>query len=887
MPLMNLLEPLSRVLVVTTLVLGLVAPAAAQQRTDLRAGWVIQSSCQVAEKGSQISTPAFVPKGWHSTTVPSTVLAALVADRVFADPFVGMSLRSIPGTSYPIGRLFSRLPMPEDSPYKCSWWYRTEFRASGTRGRITHLHFGGINYRANVWLNGRQIANATDIAGAYRTYEFDVTQALRAGAANVLAVEVFAPTEKDLAINWVDWNPTPADKNLGLWREVYLTDSGPVVMRNPQVTSVVDVRTLESAELTVTAQIQNATDQSIAARVEGRIEAIRVKRDVTLAPRETRVVSFTPQESPELKLARPRLWWPYQMGSPNLYTAELSVLVGGAVSDRQDVRFGIREVTSELTEQGHRVFRVNGRRILIRGAGWAPDMFLRESRARTEAELRYVKDMHLNAIRLEGKLETDSFYSLADEMGLLIMPGWCCCDIWEQWKNWPPENQGVATESLKSQVLRMRNHPSIFVWLNGSDNPPPAAIEQAYLDVLKQYGWPNPAVSSATQQRTALTGASGVKMTGPYDWVPPSYWMTDTKNGGAFGFNTETGPGPAVPPAESLRKFIPADHLWPIDDVWNFHAGGGGFRSLDVFRAAMDARYGQPAGMEDFARWSQVMAYEGERAMFEAYSRNKYVSTGVIQWMLNNAWPSLIWHLYDYYLMPAGGYFGTKKACEPVHALYSYDDRSVWVVNSTYARVSGLKLSVRVFNLDLAEQHATDAAVDVEADGSRRVLVIPDVAGLTPTYFVRLDLRDASGHVVSTNFYWLSTKPDVYDWAKTDYKFTPVTGHGDFTALKALPAADVEMTSRLERERDRQVVRVHVKNVGKSLAFMVRLRLVNDRTHDDILPIFWDDNFFPLMPGEEREIVGSCRLGDVPGTVTPVVLIEGANVVARSPKRSE
>ena len=349
-----------------------------------------------------------------------------------------------------------------------------------------NLHFGGINYRANVWMNGRQIADATDVAGAYRTYDFDVSGTLRPGAVNVLAVEVIAPTEKDLAINWVDWNPAPADKNMGLWREVYLTSSGPVVLRHPQVVSRVDVQTLDAAELTLTAELENTTDRPITARLDARIESIHVQQEVTLAPHETRLASLAPRDLPALKLSHPRLWWPYQMGTPNLYTAELRVTADGVLSDRQDVRFGIREVTSELTEQGHRVFLVNGKRILIRGGGWAPDMLLRDPPGRVEAELRYVKDMNLNAIRLEGKLESDRFYDLADEMGLLVMPGWCCCDIWEQWKNWPPENLAVATESLKSQVLRMRNHPSIFVWLNGSDNPPPAEVEQAYLDVLKK-----------------------------------------------------------------------------------------------------------------------------------------------------------------------------------------------------------------------------------------------------------------------------------------------------------------------------------------------------------------------------------------------------------------
>jgi len=398
---------------------------------------------------------------------------------------------------------------------------------------------------------------------------------------------------------------------------------------------------------------------------------------------------------------------------------------------------------------------------------------------------------------------------------------------------------------------------------------------------LKKYGWPNPVLSSATQQKTTLTGATGVKMTGPYDWVPPSYWLTDTKHGGAYGFNTETGPGPAVPPVESLRRFIPPEHAWPIDDWWNYHAGGGGFRNLEVFRQAMNARYAQPASMEEFARWSQVMAYEGERAMFEAYSRNKYAATGVIQWMLNNAWPSLIWHLYDYYLMPAGGYFGTKKACEPVHALYSYDDRSVWVVNSTYAPVNGLRLTARVYNFDLTEKHAAEAPVDIAADAGRQVLVIPEIAGLSTTYFVRLELRDATGGVVSRNFYWLSTRSETYDWAKTDYKFTPVTEHGDFTALRTLPNAELDLTSSVERRQDQQVVRVKVVNPGKSLAFMVRLRLVNGRNGDDILPVLWDDNFFPLMPGEEREITGSYLVNDAP-EATPVVRVEGANIVEKT-----
>ncbi len=861
------------------------AAATEAQRVSL-SDWKLQSSCQLTGKGDVISTAKFVPQGWHPVAVPSTVVAALVADKTYPDPFYGKNLRSIPGTTYPPQKLFSRLPMPDDSPFKCSWWYRTEFRAPHDyQGKAVALHFGGINYRANIWLNGRQLANSSDVAGAYRTYEFDISRHLNADEPNVLAVEVFAPTEKDLAINWVDWAPAPPDKNMGLWREVFLTASGPVAIRYPQVRSHVDTKTLKSAELTITAELQNRTGHAVAGVIEAKVEDIHLRQNVELGPNETKLVTFEPAQYPELKLANPRLWWPYQMGTPNLYTLELQFASDSAVSDAASVQFGIREVTSEFTDQGHRVFSVNGKRILIRGGGWAPDMLLRSSPARLKAEFDYVRNMNLNTIRLEGKLESDEFYSLADQYGILIMPGWCCCDIWEQWKDWPAGNLNIAVESLKSQVLRMRSHPSIFVWLNGSDNPPTPQVEQAYLDVLKQYNWPNPVISSATQQPTTVTGPSGVKMTGPYDWIAPSYWFLDAKHGGAYGFNTETGPGPAPPPPESVRKFIPADHLWPIDDVWNYHAGLGGFTNMDVFRTAMKARYGEPANLEEFSALSQVMAYEGERSMFEAYSHNKYTSTGVIQWMLNNAWPSLIWHLYDYYLMPAGGYFGAKKACEPVHALYAHDDHSVYLVNSTYQPVSGLKLTTTVYNFDLTQKHVNETVINLAEDSSQRAFVVPELPDLSTTYFLRLELHDRAGKLVSSNFYWLSTKPDAFDWNKTDYRRTPVTAHGDFTGLRALPKVNLQVSGGLQRNSEHAVARIRVKNPSKSLAFMVRLRVLDRENGSDILPILWDDNFISLLPGEERELTGTYLLKDSPESI-PVIQVEGVNVAPATVKLS-
>jgi exo-1,4-beta-D-glucosaminidase len=861
-------------------------PSQANGKIFLHDGWQLQSSCKVNAKGGQISVPGFRAEGWHAATVPSTVVAALVADGTFPDPYFGENLRSIPGTTYPIGKMFSVLPMSKDSPFRCSWWYRTEFRLADNPD-ITHvwLHFGGINNRANIWLNGHRIAGPNDVAGAYRTYEFDVGDLLLRDRTNVLAVETIAPTEHDLGINWVDWNPAPPDKDMGLWRDVYLRATGSVEIDYPQVVTHFDHSAgqwnLDQADLTVEARLRNASQTTVSGTLEAEIEGNTLRQTVALAPGEIRVVGFAPDEFPAVRIRHPKLWWPRQMGTPVLRPLSLRFSIGDRLSDSIETRFGIREITSELDSQSHRLFRVNGKRILIRGGGWVPDMLLRQSPERLNTEFRYIRDLNLNAVRLEGKMETDEFYDLADEQGVLIIAGWCCCDYWEQWGKWKPTDLEIATASLRSQILRMRSHPSMLTWLNGSDNPPPANVERAYIEVLKQSGWPNPYVSSASQTSTTVTGLTGMKMTGPYDYVPPDYWLTDTKKyGGAFGFIAETSTGAAIPPLGCLRRMLRAEDLVPGSPAWNYHAGSERFQNSRHFEDAMDAIYGAPSGIDDYERKAQTMAYDGERAMFEAYSRNKYRSTGIIQWTLNNAWPSLIWHLYDYYLQPAGGYFGAKKACEPIHVQYSYDDRSVAVVNSTYADASQLMVTANLYDSEGKERFSGRARADIEADATAKVLAIPDDAFLptSPVYFVRLTLENAQSRILSTNFYWLSAKKSVYDWTKGSDPYVPVSSYEDLTALGALPSAGkMGVSADVEGGAEGPLVHVKLENPSDRLAFQIHLGIHRQKEGMEILPVLWEDNYVELMPGESREITARFP---TPGTLTgdPELSVTGWNI---------
>jgi exo-1,4-beta-D-glucosaminidase len=323
------------------------------------------------------------------------------------------------------------------------------------------------------------------------------------------------------------------------------------------------------------------------------------------------------------------------------------------------------------------------------------------------------------------------------------------------------------------------------------------------------------------------------------------------------------------------------DHLWPIDEVWNFHAGGHEFKTIERYTRSLERRYGKARGVEDYAWKSQAAAYEGQRAMFEAFRRNRGTATGIIQWMLNNAWPSLIWHLYDWYLRPAGGYFGTKKANEPLHALYSYDDRSVVLVNESFDARPGLKLAVRVLDFGLKERFARDVPVDVPADGMLRALVLPELPGLSPTHFLRLRVTDGSGRVLSSNFYWLSTRPDVLDWAKSEWFVTPQAEYADFSDLSRLPRVTLELAAESDAREGEGRSRVRVANPGRSLAFLVRLKVTRGKGGEEVLPVLWEDNYFELLPGERREVTATYRLKDL-ADVPASVEVDGWNVVRAS-----
>ncbi len=857
---------------VTIALLSSIGMAMGTGRTiDLKNNWQIQSSEKLNVGGEALSTESFHPEGWYKASVPSTVLGNLVTDGVFKDVFQGRNLDNIP-----------------DSMFVNPWWYRTTFEMPAKTKNANHvtLKFLGINYKADIWLNGKLVASSDSILGGFRQFRFDITKDVHFGGKNVLAVKIYKPGPGALTVGFVDWSPEPPDRDMGLWRPVKIHVSGDVSMEYPFVATKVDTATLKKAWLTVSTVLTNNLDRSVTGTLEGKIGKVAFSQKVTLAPHEKKTVAFRPEEYKQLVFKNPRLWWTHDFGKPNLYSLRMEFKLDGLTTDFSDTRFGIRQINDYINPEGFRGYKLNGKKILVRGGGWADQIFLIQDKRKLEAEIDYAVNMHLNAIRMEGFWgENSDIFNFCDQKGILIMAGFSC--QWE-WKNLfgtendqygcirTPEEMSIAARSFADEIKWLRNHPSIFVWLYGSDLHPRPELEKMYQVDLGKYDSTRPFLSSAAEHTSVLTGPSRVKMRGPYDYVPPIYWYADTAHGGAFGFNTETGPGPQVPREGSLRKMLSPDSLWPINGEWYYHCSRGRFRDLKRYNAAIDGRLGTPTSLADYERKAQFTSYEAMRPMYEAFAANKFKSTGVIQWMYNSAWPKMWWQLFDYYLNPTGAFYGAEKACEPIHIGYDYADSGIFVVNSTLKASDGLTLEARALDFNLKKLYDFKKRVDIPANSSERITALPAVNSPTTTYFV--DLRLYKGKkLVSVNFYALSTTPDRMDWKNFTFFVSETKKYADLKELNDLPEVKLELKKNFVRKGNEYFVTTEVHNPTDHLAFMIYLSVKEGKTGETVLPIFWDDNYVSLLPGETRTLKGHFYVEDLHGQ-TPKLEISGWNV---------
>lgn len=835
--------------------------------------WDLQSTAKAHQDLGAVSKSDFDSSSWHYIGSKATVMGGLVEAGV-----------------YNADELFYSTNLEKKvnaSDFAVPWLYRQEFSLQPGRGNHFILHTNGITSKADVWMNGQLVANNSVQAGAYGGRNYDVTKMV--GERNALAINAY-PTDYnlDFALGFVDWNPYPPDNGTGVWREVSVRQTGAVALGPTRVVTDFEEPGVKSVEAMMKNELWNLEQRT----VEGVLSAVikddegktvaTMSQKFKLGPAAKKTISLP------ATIQHPKIWWPKQWGSQPLYTAHLTVHTSNTLSDKSSPRtFGIRSIISHVNPYNDTLFSLNGHPFQVLGAGYSSDIFLRWDATKFLSQAQYVLDMGLNTIRLEGKLEHPELYDICDRIGLMVMPGWECCDKWEAWKYnedvtdaplWDEEDYRIAEGSMEYEVGALQGHASLLAFLVGSDYWPNQRAARMYVDTLREGDWDVPIIASAAKRGypEGILPPSGFKMDGPYDWVPPNYWYGD-QLGAAFGFGSELGAGVGTPEKGSLKKFLSAndmDDLWqsPNKQLYHMSRGESSFNNRTIYNKALYARYGEPTSLDGYLLNAQMMDYEATRAEYEGYAAKwnaERPATGAIYWMLNNAWPSLHWNQFDYYLHPAGSYFGTKVGCRVESAVYDYRNQSVYLINRSLDKKGVRSVEMQLVGLDgktIAQKMVNATA---EPNTSKEVAQVPGISKIKDVAFLRVLLQDEKGETLSRNVYWLTPNNDEMDWDTSTWFYTPVTDFVDYTALQHMKPASVKTTSK----RSGAGYAVTLENKSNVPAFFIRLNLV-DGKGEDITPVMWQDNYVTLFPGEKMTI-GVSFEGRVKGAA---IEISGGNI---------
>ena len=771
--------------------------------------------------------------------------------------------------------------------FNSDWWFRSKFtlKKKHIKNSLILLHINGINYKSDIYLDGKLIETQKNIVGTFVKYTLDITSSINnKNNVHYIAFKIKRPynrwegdknesNQTDLATTFVDWNPEAPDNNMGIWQPVDIE----IIPKNVSIISSAFIETkvvnFRNSNLEIYFCIRNWENKTIYNNISIYLgDFINIfLYNVTLRANEEKEIYLNRNDSLQLIIDNSKLWWPYQMGEPKLHNFTIKVMNNETfyIYKRE---IGLRQVSSELDRNGNRVYKINHRKILLKGAGWSPDIFLRQSPENYYNHINYVRDMELNVIRLEGKSEGEEFYNYCDKLGILVISGWCCCDSWQRWDDWTLEDEKVGNKSVITQIRKLSPHPSVIIFILGSDKAPSNGIEEKWREIFQKEKWPNEILSSANAD-SGKDYETGVKMSGPYSWVPPNYFYLEESrtndNGGAWGFLTEGGPGENPLRKGSFEKIFKEENRYNYtSESWNYHCGkkGGSFADLDKFILPINERYGKIIDFDDFQKKSMAAVYEGHRAMFEAYSCYKYTSTGVIQWMLNNAWPSNIWHLYDYFFAPTPAYFATKKAGERIHVLYNYEDSYIYLLNNYFNDFkNNFFLNVYIISgLDGNEilYNSSYKYTSIKGDEINKVHRLE--TDYDNIFIIHFEYSyEYNGENYSyTNTYWLNREMDQIDFDHKTFYNVAITNYTNFTLLQYLPQTnlDVEIIEKKNIKEGKKIKNKYlfkITNIGESIALLLEMKLYEtdkNKENEIITPIFWSDNYFSLRNGTSTNI---------------------------------
>ena len=826
--------------------------------------WMMIKASDAKGTGAEISSKGFNTSNWTEAIVPGTVLTNLVEQKVYPDPYYGQNNKLknglIPDLAK-VGREFY------------TYWFRTEFEVPAKfKGRRIWLEPEGINYRAEIWVNGYLMGN---MAGMFNNQPFDITDRVKAGEKAVLAVRVYPvdvpgtsmPKSWGAAGEWhnggdgwmgqnvsqlmtIGWDFTfedgIRDRNTGIWKSIRLYSTGNIQLRNPFVTSKLSHPNYDKAAETISVEVFNPNTQTFEGIVRGKILGtdIQLEKKVKLIRGEHKVITFTPEEFPQLNIEKPRLWWPKNKGEQHLYTLQLTLTnLSNHLSDSLQTRFGIREVVATReTPDKSKMFIINGHKTFIRGNNWIPEAMLRTDDSRMETELAYTDQCGINLLRLWGGgiAESDRFYELCDEYGIMVWQ-----EFWMTGDTRHPLDESLYLANVESTVKRIRNHPSIVIYVSSNESTCVTGAEE----LIKRL--------DGTRPYQMQSECDGVHDGSPYKQVNPMrhYENTASDRGSRVdGFNPEYG-APTLPIVESLREMMPAQDLWPINkETWDY-MDGNGFHLMSTLYTDMTNKYGESNNIEEFARRGQMVGAINSKSIWEVWNENKLGygdrwCSGLLFWYHNCPQPQVCARMWDWMLEPTASLFHTMHALEPIHVQYDYLKNTVSVANDYLQEQKGITVTAQVYDLNSKRVLSLTAKADVPADGvANDVLKIDFPENISPVHFIALQAKDAKGNVVSKNFYWRST--NKYEGKNT------VTGPctAGFEPLGNMAAAKPTIKVKPLADKDgMHQWQVNIKNSGSKIAFFCQL-LLTDSEGNAVHRTHYSDNFVTLLPGEQETIL--------------------------------
>jgi Exo-beta-D-glucosaminidase Ig-fold domain/Glycosyl hydrolases family 2/Glycosyl hydrolases family 2, TIM barrel domain len=894
--------------------------------------FALQSSAVIKSQGDSLSSVHYLSADyWFPVTVPCTVLTGLVANKVYPDPYTGLNNMLIPDASDSFNHeyhleQYSHMPN-EPNPWKKPYWYRTVFSVpAADRGRHFQLIFKGINYRAEVWLNGHMLADSSRMVGMFAEFDLDASMAIRPGEENALAVKIYPLDEPGLpstpqlealedfydnggptgdigknvtmlsSIGW-DWIPEVRDRNMGIWQPVYLRTTGQVVISRPRI--ITDLPSLPDtglAKISLDLLLSNTSALLRKGTLKISISpenfsgpSIVFSREASLGASESSEIHLSADNTPQLKIHAPHLWWPNGHGHPYLYRLRVQYAEGGKISDDTSFLFGIRTVSSSTVAVNgwqRRDFYVNGKKVNLVGGAWVPDMMLNRDFQRYDYELRLCRNANVNMVRVwgGGLGETDDFYELADRYGLLVWQDfWITGDTNGGFKgsaDWPLQSS-VFINNVISTIYRIRNHASLLVWTGGNEGHAREELYNAMRDNVAGLDGTRPFIPCSSGFSKAPKGwkgswpddkPAGVYSGGPYSWQDDSVYYRYVDAGRDWLFKDETGL-PSQPPYNTLSRIIPnlvpdSSLPYPLNNTWGYHDACTGNGKYDTYYKAMTSRYGVPSSMRDFSEKMQLLNAGGYRGIFEAAGHKLRETGGVMLWKLNAAFPSVIWQVYDWYLEPNAGYYFMQRACEPVHIQLNLDDSSVALINRTYQKQTGLIYKAEIWSMDGRSLYKQLGNAGLDTTDTREVLSLAELLRKTQGIsFVLLTLKDRQGNPISHNEYWMSPKHDFTTLRKMR------TARVTVKLIKAEKGIRGEATPG---KNDSWTLRF--TNVSDQLAFFLNPQVTQGG--EEVLPSYWSDNYFSIPAGQTITVTVSCPEA-VLGKTNPRLRLEGWNLASQ------